>query len=95
MFWGGRDDENMILKMVVTDCCVPAVDSLSASVKLITGDPGGLSFQLHALCLLFLGWSTGSLVRDLFRISEDRCLTAHVHVPALEHLWRGFKDEQW
>lgn len=73
------------LKMVVTDCCVPAVDSLSASVKLITGDPGGLSFQLYASCILFLGWSTESLVWNLFRISED-CLTAHVHVPTLKHL---------
>lgn len=81
----------MILKMVVTDCCVPAVDSLSASVKLITGDPGGLSFQLYALCLLFLGWSTGSLVWNLFRTSED-CLTAHVHVPTSKHLWWRSKD---
>lgn len=76
----------IVLKMLVADCRLPAVDSLSASVKLITGDPGGLSFQLYALCLLFLGCSTGSLVWNLSRMGED-CLTARAHVPALQHLW--------
>lgn len=80
------DSQNGCDRLLCSCSGFSVVDSLSASVKLITGDPGGLSFQLYALCLLFLGWSTGSLVWNLFRTSED-CLTAHVHVPTLKHLW--------
>lgn len=60
----------IVCKMVVwTHCCHPAVGLLSASVKLITQDLRGLSFQLYAMRLLFLGGSTGSPVWNLSRIS--------------------------
>lgn len=88
-----RDAGSVILKMVVTHCCHTTVDFLSTSVKLITRDPEGLSFQLYALPLLFLGWSTGSPNCNLSGTSGvwnlRRCCGF------VEPAWWRFKDEQW